>query len=79
MSLFGTDGIRAKAGEFPLQDRWLTRLGREFSRVASAGRNALVLMARDTRVVIEGEDVYAEMQLLLECWHLARFDWVFDV
>jgi len=46
MSLFGTDGIRARAGQYPLDAPSLIRLGRVLAR---RWRGARVLFARDTR------------------------------
>lgn len=43
---FGTDGIRGRAGEFPLVPEFMTRLGRALGEEALGG---LVLIARDTR------------------------------
>jgi phosphoglucosamine mutase len=43
---FGTDGIRGRAGEFPLLPEFMTRLGRALGEEARGG---LVLIARDTR------------------------------
>jgi phosphoglucosamine mutase len=43
---FGTDGIRGRAGEFPLVPEFMTRLGRALGEEARGG---LVLIARDTR------------------------------
>jgi phosphoglucosamine mutase len=47
--LFGTDGLRGRAGEFPLDPASLHRIGRELGRrVVSAGRRPVVL-GGDTR------------------------------
>jgi len=47
--LFGTDGLRGRAGEFPLDPVSLHRIGRELGRrVAASGRPAVVL-GGDTR------------------------------
>ena len=43
---FGTDGIRGRAGEFPLVPEFLQHLGRA---LAERARGGLVLVARDTR------------------------------
>jgi len=43
---FGTDGIRGRAGEFPLVPDFLARLGRALGEQARGGA---VLLARDTR------------------------------
>ncbi len=43
---FGTDGIRGRAGEFPLLPEFMTRLGRALGEQAAGGE---VLLARDTR------------------------------
>lgn len=50
MKLFGTDGLRGKAGEFPLDSASVRRLGRELgSGLSSAGRPARVVVGGDTR------------------------------
>jgi phosphoglucosamine mutase len=47
--LFGTDGLRGRAGEFPLDPASLARIGRELGRrVVGAGRSPVVL-GGDTR------------------------------
>ncbi len=50
--LFGTDGIRGAAGEFPLDDVTVTRIGRALTHVLKARddtRALRVLIGRDTR------------------------------
>lgn len=49
--LFGTDGIRGAAGEFPLDDATVTRLGRALAHVLEGhdGRALRVVIGRDTR------------------------------
>jgi phosphoglucosamine mutase len=49
--LFGTDGIRGAAGEFPLDEATVTRLGRALPHVLKAGdgRSLRVVTGRDTR------------------------------
>ena len=50
MKLFGTDGIRGKAGEAPLDEETVTRVGAALVRGrASAGHSMRVLVGRDTR------------------------------
>src|SRR5262245_10134789 len=49
MKLFGTDGLRGKAGEFPLDPPSIRLLGRELGRRLSAGRAARVVLGGDTR------------------------------
>lgn len=50
-ALFGTDGIRGHAGEFPLDDRSVFALGASLARQLSErlGRNARIVTGRDTR------------------------------
>ncbi len=49
--LFGTDGIRGTAGEFPLDPTTVERIGRALtlSLVSAAGRPPRVVLGRDTR------------------------------
>src|SRR5438105_3200536 len=49
--LFGTDGVRAKAGEFPLEPRALFVLGRAVGELLNKRlqRPAQALVGRDTR------------------------------
>jgi phosphoglucosamine mutase len=49
--LFGTDGIRGVAGEFPLDDATVGRIGRALPHVLAAadGRALRVVIGRDTR------------------------------
>ena len=48
--LFGTDGIRGVAGEFPLDAVTVSRIGRSLAEALSAkARGARVLIGRDTR------------------------------
>ena len=49
MKLFGTDGLRAKAGEFPLDSASVRLLGRELGQRLSGGRPARVVVGGDTR------------------------------
>jgi phosphoglucosamine mutase len=49
MKLFGTDGLRGKAGEFPLDPASVRRLGRELGRRLTGGKNARVVVGGDTR------------------------------
>lgn len=50
MRLFGTDGIRAKAGEWPLTPEFTLRLGRAIGHLArERSRTPLVVVGRDTR------------------------------
>ncbi len=49
MKLFGTDGLRGKAGEFPLDPASVRLLGREFGKRLSGGRPARVVVGGDTR------------------------------
>jgi phosphoglucosamine mutase len=56
MKLFGTDGLRGRAGEFPLDPASLRRIGLELGRrVVASGRSPVVLGAdtrRSTRTMI---------------------------
>ncbi len=49
--LFGTDGIRGKAGEFPLDDGTVYAIGRALARVLAdrLGRPPRIVLGRDTR------------------------------
>ena len=48
--LFGTDGIRARAGEWPLTPEFTLRLGRSIGLAARARSNSpMVVLGRDTR------------------------------
>jgi len=50
--LFGTDGIRSKAGDFPLDPVTVRRIGRSLARhlrTGSGGRAPFILAGRDTR------------------------------
>jgi phosphoglucosamine mutase len=47
--LFGTDGIRGKAGEYPVTDRIAERLGAAIVKVLGLGHRIEVLIGRDTR------------------------------
>ena len=49
--LFGTDGIRAKAGSFPLDRSTITVIGTSFARIfqQSLGRPPKFVTGRDTR------------------------------
>jgi phosphoglucosamine mutase len=49
VKLFGTDGLRGKAGEFPLDPASVRRLGRELGRRLSGGGPARVVIGGDTR------------------------------
>ena len=49
MKLFGTDGLRGKAGEFPLDPASVRLLGREFGKRLAGGRPARVVVGGDTR------------------------------
>ena len=50
MRLFGTDGIRGKAGEFPLDDKTVKKLGISASKVLRKSHlKPAVIMGRDTR------------------------------
>jgi len=49
VKLFGTDGLRGKAGEFPLDPASVRLLGREFGKRLSGGRPARVVVGGDTR------------------------------
>lgn len=49
--LFGTDGIRGKAGEFPLDTATVRVIGRSLARhlAENVGRNPQIVIGRDTR------------------------------
>jgi phosphoglucosamine mutase len=50
MKLFGTDGIRGRAGEFPLDPSSVRRLGRELAlRLSERGGNRRIVLGGDTR------------------------------
>lgn len=47
---FGTDGIRGRAGEAPITADFMVKLGRAAGRVLAHGRDATVLIGKDTRI-----------------------------
>ena len=49
--LFGTDGIRSKAGEFPLDASTVAVIGRSLARhlAENVGKNPQIVVGRDTR------------------------------
>ncbi|MEP7132720.1 MAG: phosphoglucosamine mutase, partial [Acidobacteriota bacterium] len=49
MKLFGTDGIRGHAGEFPLDDATVRDIGRELGRRLKASGNPTAVVGGDTR------------------------------
>ena len=49
VKLFGTDGLRGKAGDFPLDPASVRLLGRELGKRLSGGRPARVVVGGDTR------------------------------
>src|SRR5437763_9618318 len=52
MKLFGTDGIRAKAGEFPLDSKTVRTIGASLARhlaEQTGGRTPVIVSGRDTR------------------------------
>src|SRR5438552_13652939 len=49
MGLFGTDGVRGKAGTFPLDPPTIRRLGAALSRALGHGRSTKCLSGRETR------------------------------
>ena len=49
MKLFGTDGLRGKAGEFPLDPASVRRLGFDLGTRLSASRPGRVVVGGDTR------------------------------
>jgi phosphoglucosamine mutase len=48
-SLFGTDGVRGTAGEYPLDPTTIARLGAALVRAMGAGRPLRFVLGRDTR------------------------------
>jgi phosphoglucosamine mutase len=59
VKLFGTDGIRGKAGEYPVTDRIAERLGAAIVKVLGPRNRIEVLIGRDTRE--SGLDLEAAM------------------
>ncbi|MEP6801756.1 MAG: phosphoglucosamine mutase [Acidobacteriota bacterium] len=49
MKLFGTDGLRGHAGQFPLDDGTVRQIGRELGRRLAASGNPTVVVGGDTR------------------------------
>ena len=49
MKLFGTDGLRGKAGEFPLDPESLRSVGREVGRAVVGERHRTAVLGGDTR------------------------------
>jgi len=49
IKLFGTDGIRGVANEFPLTPEFITRIGSAIGKVLGCGERARALIGRDTR------------------------------
>ena len=49
MKLFGTDGLRGQAGEFPLDDGTVRQIGRELGRRLAASGNSTAVVGGDTR------------------------------
>ncbi len=49
IKLFGTDGIRGVANEFPLTPEFITRIGSAIGKVLGRGERARALIGRDTR------------------------------
>ncbi|HYK41860.1 MAG TPA: phosphoglucosamine mutase, partial [Thermoanaerobaculia bacterium] len=49
MKLFGTDGLRGKAGEFPLDSASVRRIGRELGRRLAASDRRRAVVGGDTR------------------------------
>ena len=47
---FGTDGIRGRAGEPPITADFMVKLGRAAGRVLARGKDATVLIGKDTRI-----------------------------
>lgn len=47
--LFGTDGIRARAGEFPLTMDFATRIGSAVAQALSQSESSVAIIGRDTR------------------------------
>jgi phosphoglucosamine mutase len=50
LKLFGTDGIRGRSGEFPLDDKTVYAVGRALAGQIAKSRNPNVLVGMDTRV-----------------------------
>lgn len=48
--LFGTDGIRGKANEFPLTPEFVTRIGSAIASALATHQRSLAIIGRDTRV-----------------------------
>ena len=59
MKLFGTDGIRAKAGEFPLIPEIIGRIGSAAAKVLGQGKACQMVIGRDTR--ISGEEIKGQL------------------
>ncbi len=59
MKLFGTDGIRAKAGEFPLIPEMIGRIGSAAAKVLGQGKACQMVIGRDTR--ISGEEIKGQL------------------
>jgi phosphoglucosamine mutase len=51
-NIFGTAGIRSQAGQYPLDQKTLIKLGRAISQLVinKYGKNARILIANDTRI-----------------------------
>lgn len=49
MKLFGTDGLRGRAGEFPLDPKSLTIVGREVGADVRRGGSGIAILGGDTR------------------------------
>ena len=49
MKLFGTDGIRAKVGEFPLTPELISRIAAAAAKVLGPGRGCQMVIGQDTR------------------------------
>lgn len=49
MKLFGTDGLRGRAGEFPLDPPSVRRIGHELGRRLAAGPSPIAVVGGDTR------------------------------
>ncbi|MEO8430744.1 MAG: phosphoglucosamine mutase [Acidobacteriota bacterium] len=54
MKLFGTDGLRGKAGDFPLDAVTIRRIGQEIGRKVARGDRAEVVIGGDTRESTNG-------------------------
>ena len=54
--LFGTDGVRGPAGEFPLDEKTVFTIGRSLARQfrAQLGRDPQFVTGRDTREWVRG-------------------------